>query len=157
MIPVCTAAQVRELDRRVIQERGIPGRVLMELAGRSIAEVVHARWPQARVGVWCGPGNNGGDGYVAARWLALWGHPVHVRAASEPVTPDAQENARLHPADSGPMPPVDVALDALLGTGQAAAPRPAIAGAVSEIRAARIAGARIVAVDLPTGVCSDTG
>jgi ADP-dependent NAD(P)H-hydrate dehydratase / NAD(P)H-hydrate epimerase len=157
MIPICTAAQVRELDRRVIEGRGLPGRVLMEVAGRGVAEAVRERFPTASVGVWCGPGNNGGDGYVIARWLRLWGHEVHVRAAGPARTPDALANAALHPAGTGPMPRVDVIVDALLGTGQREAPRGAIAAAISSIRAARSAGASVVAVDLPTGVCADTG
>jgi NAD(P)H-hydrate epimerase len=157
MIPVCTAAQVRELDRRVIEQRGIPGRVLMEVAGRGVAERIHARWPGATVGVWCGPGNNGGDGYVIARWLRLWGHAVHVRASGPARTPDARANAALAPASDGPMPRVAVAVDALLGTGQASAPRGGVAEAVRAIRAARAAGAAVVAVDLPTGIDADTG
>ena len=157
MIPVCTAAQVRELDRRVVEGRGVPGRVLMEVAGRAIAEAVHAQAPTGRVGVWCGPGNNGGDGYVIARWLGLWGHDVQVRACAPPATPDARANAALSPAGAGPMPLVDVAVDAMLGTGQRAAPRAGIAEGVAMIRAAHARGAAVFAVDLPTGVCADTG
>lgn len=157
MIPVCTAAQVRELDRRVIMGRGLPGRLLMEIAGRSAAERVHARHPDASIGVWCGPGNNGGDGYVIARWLELWGHEVHVRAAAPARTVDALDNAALHPAGSGAMPRVDILVDALLGTGQREAPRGAIGDAVASIRAAHRRGAVVVALDLPTGVCADTG
>lgn len=157
MIPVCTAAQVRELDRRVIVERGVPGRVLMEVAGRGVAEAIHERWPDRTVGVWCGPGNNGGDGHVIARWLRLWGHSVHVRATGPARTPDAVANARLAPAGDGAMPAVEVAVDALLGTGQTRAPEGPVATAVAEIQAAAARGAAVVAVDLPTGIDADTG
>ena len=157
MIPVCSASQVRELDRCVIEECGVPGRVLMEVAGRGVATAIHERWPTATVGVWCGPGNNGGDGYVLARWLRLWGHIVHVRAAGTPRTPDAMANALLAPSEPCPMPPVDVVVDALLGTGQTRAPRGDVAAAVTDIRRASAVGSVVVAVDLPTGVDADTG
>ena len=78
MIPVYAAQRVRALDRAVIEQVGVPGRQLMELAGRDAAKAIHTRWPDARTGVFCGPGNNGGDGYVVARWLAHWGHDVRV-------------------------------------------------------------------------------
>ncbi|MFZ1327182.1 MAG: NAD(P)H-hydrate epimerase, partial [Candidatus Contendobacter sp.] len=63
----CTA-QVRELDRIAIQERGIPGYTLMTRAGAAALEWLRQRWPKARrIVVVCGGGNNGGDGYVVAR------------------------------------------------------------------------------------------
>ena len=70
MIPLATAAQMRAMDRETIDELGLPAALLMEHAGRAVADAVLARaGAGARVAVVCGSGNNGGDGYVAARWL----------------------------------------------------------------------------------------
>src|SRR3982751_1578885 len=64
------AEDVRELDRRTIEEAGLPGAALMEAAGAAAARTLRERWPGARrVAVVCGPGNNGGDGFVVARHL----------------------------------------------------------------------------------------
>ena len=74
---IVTNEEMRELDRAASEEFGIPSRVLMEIAGRAVAD--HARAllePGGRVVVVCGPGNNGGDGLVAARHLANQGLPV---------------------------------------------------------------------------------
>ncbi len=164
MIPVCAAATVRHRDRTVIEQVGIPGRVLMEIAGRRAAEVVHACAPMAEVAVLCGPGNNGGDGFVVARWLALWGHSVRVWCTREPTTPDAQANLGLLDAAGVPRTTLEAALDgagvvvdALLGTGQRSAPRGAIEAAIHAIRRAHAEGGQVVSLDLPTGVCGDTG
>jgi len=71
VLPLYTAAQVRELDRLSIEEAGIPGYTLMTRAGESCWQVLRSNWPAARrLWVLCGAGNNGGDGYVVAR-LAL--------------------------------------------------------------------------------------
>ena len=62
------AAQVRELDRRAIEMHGIPGARLMQRAGAAVFGLLRVRWPRARnIAIVCGPGNNGGDGYVVAR------------------------------------------------------------------------------------------
>ncbi len=164
MIPVCTAAQVRARDARVIEGRGIPGRVLMELAGRGAADAVTARWPGAAVAVLCGPGNNGGDGFVIARWLALWGHRVTLWCPRDPATDDAKANAELC-RDMGLLPTelplaledAGVVVDALLGTGQRSAPRGALLPGVQACMQRHRAGAAVVAVDVPTGLHADTG
>src|SRR5439155_9090081 len=70
MLPVLTAAEMREADRRTIEEIGLPGPVLMENAGAAVAAVIRGRFPQTRRPlVLCGKGNNGGDGFVVARRL----------------------------------------------------------------------------------------
>ena len=78
MIPATTAAHTRALDQAVIEKMGIPGRTLMEVAGRGVASEIHRRFPVGDIGILCGPGNNGGDGYVAARWLHIWGRTVRL-------------------------------------------------------------------------------
>ncbi len=134
----------------------------MELAGRAAAEAIHTRWSTASVAVLCGAGNNGGDGYVVARWLSLWGHDVRIWAPRAPTTPDARANRELvermgllpqarHTALDG----AGVIVDALLGTGQRQGPQGAMAEAVADIRGR--SGVPVVAMDLPTGICADTG
>src|SRR4051812_29702771 len=93
MTPISRAAVIRELDRRLIEDVGIPSAVLMEHAGHLAADALLARYPSpGRVAVLCGPGNNGGDGYVIARHLALRG--VDVRAV--PIFPPASPGCLLH-------------------------------------------------------------
>ena len=80
-----TAAQVRELDRRAIEDAGIAGYELMCRAGVALCEQVNKEWPDAgQVCVLCGPGNNGGDGYVVARLLREAGRTVGVLALTDP-------------------------------------------------------------------------
>ncbi len=163
---VTSAARVRALDQATIDDLGVPGHTLMELAGHAAAASIHRRWPDAPVGVLCGPGNNGGDGYVVARWLHLWGHPVRLWASGVARSDDARRNASL--CDRMGIRPTrgfrealggaEVVVDALLGTGQASAPRSAIGKAIQAIHEARAdTGAAVVSLDLPTGLCGDTG
>src|SRR3954447_7431873 len=93
-----TRAQVRELDRRAIDEYGVPGVVLMENAGRGAAELLMRLNPERRpVVVCCGKGNNGGDGFVIARRVAFHGWPVRVVCFAGPdtLTGDAAVNYRV--------------------------------------------------------------
>src|SRR5262249_52469379 len=76
--------QVREVDRRAIDEFGVPGVVLMENAGRGTAELLRALGVHGRVAVCCGKGNNGGDGFVIARHLDNAGVPVRVLLFARP-------------------------------------------------------------------------
>ncbi|MFO1420339.1 MAG: NAD(P)H-hydrate epimerase [Candidatus Competibacteraceae bacterium] len=79
------AAQVRELDRIAIEERGIPGYTLMNRAGEAAFELLRQRWPDAsRIAVVCGGGNNAGDGYVVARLARRTGLDVRVLTLSNP-------------------------------------------------------------------------
>jgi NAD(P)H-hydrate epimerase len=164
MMPVCRAATARAVDAHLIDVLGLPGRALMELAGAGADAALAARWPDSPVTVLCGPGNNGGDGAVLARWAAGRGVPVRVGWARPPETPDARANAALLRAVGVWEGSVEDALaghgvvvDALLGTGQVAAPRGPVAAAVGAAREARAAGRPVVALDLPTGLCADTG
>src|SRR3954453_11036958 len=89
-------AAVRELDRRAVHEYGVPGVVLMENAGRGAAELLARLNPEGqRVLILCGPGNNGGDGFVMARHLQNRGLDVDVWLFGEPdrLSPDARVNA----------------------------------------------------------------
>ena len=161
MIPVRSCSQVRAHDQTVIDHIGIPGQQLMEVAGKGCAEIISQRWPRASVIVYCGPGNNGGDGYVIARWLYLWGHDVQLVQAKEARSQESQENARLcHLLGLQPKTtaaPATILVDALLGTGQHSAPKGAIARCVHEIKQRALSGVQTVAIDIPTGVCGATG
>jgi NAD(P)H-hydrate epimerase len=133
--------------------------VLMEIAGRGVAATIHERFPLGEIAILCGPGNNGGDGYVAARWLTHWGRDVRVWGAS-PKTEDAALNRRLCERMDIPfLSAVDavagatIAVDALLGTGQRDAPR----GEIQQALTALSQAPQRVAVDIPTGVHPDTG
>src|ERR671922_618219 len=90
-------AEVRELDRRAIEEYGVPGVVLMENAGRGVAELLLSLGVHGPVAVCCGKGNNGGDGFVIARHLDNRNVPVRVLlfARPEELTGDAAVNYRI--------------------------------------------------------------
>jgi hydroxyethylthiazole kinase-like uncharacterized protein yjeF len=159
-----TAAQVRELDRRAIDDRGIAGYELMTRAGHATLNALRALWPAARsITVLCGPGNNGGDGYVVGRVARAQGLRVRVASLVEPAQLRG-DAARAHAdfvAAGGRVEPwaeealdADVIVDGLYGTGLTRAP----AGMAAEmLAAANAAGRPIVAVDIPSGLQADTG
>ncbi len=160
MTPVLTAAQIREADRRAIAS-GTPGRVLMERAGEAVARSAVRLAGGGEVGVACGPGNNGGDGFVAARLLAREGVPVRVHLLGDPgrLTGDAAAAAADWAGDVHPLAALDPAraglvIDALFGTGLT---RPLAAEAAAAVEAINGAGRPVLAVDLPSGLDSDTG
>src|SRR5262245_7472178 len=95
--PPLTREQVRALDRRAIDEFGVPGVVLMENAGRGAAEVLLRLGVRGRVVLCCGKGNNGGDGFVIARHLALQDVAVRILlfCAPEELSGDAASNQRI--------------------------------------------------------------
>ena len=141
---------------------GTPGVVLMERAGTAVADSVCARFSRQVALVLCGPGNNGGDGYVAAWVLKARGWPVEVRSFGEPATQDAQAaSARwANVAEEGATKPLNGALeagvwiDALFGAGLS---RPLSgAAAAAAVRMAETPE-QVVAVDVPSGVPGDTG
>jgi NAD(P)H-hydrate epimerase len=159
-----TAAQVRELDRRAIEQRGIPGYELMTRAGHATLNALRALWPAARsLTVLCGPGNNGGDGYVVARVARAQGLRVRVASVVDPeqLRGDARRahadfvagGGRIEPWSPGLL-ETDVIVDALYGTGMTREP----AGTAAEmLAAANACGRPIVAVDIPSGLHADTG
>lgn len=168
-----SAAQMREIDRCAIQEYGIPGLLLMENAGRAVAERAAELLRESRgrrVVVLCGKGNNGGDGFVAARHLHTRGYAVLCLLAGAPegVRGDARTNLDLALKFGVPVRPfeqwtdeltgrlrdADLVIDALLGTGSHGEPRGPIGAAI----AALTADVRpTLAVDIPSGLDADTG
>jgi NAD(P)H-hydrate epimerase len=172
MAPILTRAQMQEADRIAIEEVGIPSLVLMEVAGRAVADAAAERANGRPILVLSGTGNNGGDGVVAARHLHERGHDVTVVVLGDPdaASPDMVAQlamaARLGIAPeivSGSDAALDVAslverhgivIDALFGTGLARA----IEGWRAEvIEVVDASDAEIVAVDLPSGIDADTG
>ncbi len=166
---VLTAAQMREAEQAAEHRYGMPSALLMENAGRALAEVARGEaGPGGRCIIICGPGNNGGDGLVAARFLRETGARVAVALVGEAarMTPEARRNLHALEAygvsaqalDALPEPGAgDVVVDALFGTGLSRAPAGAFSEAILRIQRWRAAGARVVAADVPSGLQSDTG
>jgi ADP-dependent NAD(P)H-hydrate dehydratase / NAD(P)H-hydrate epimerase len=168
---VLTAAEMREVDRRTI-EMGIPGIVLMENAGLRVVEFLAERFAPLeaqRVVVLCGKGNNGGDGLVIARQIhtrfpqcsltvVLFADPAELHG-------DAGENYRMLRACGCPLydeiPPIaeraTLIVDALLGTGIGGAAKGIIDRTIRQINGYLRASAKVVAVDIPSGMSSDSG
>ena len=165
------------------QKMGIRGQFLMEHAGAAVAAAVKAiaeatgRWKKGPILILSGPGNNGGDGFVAARYLARAGADVAVvlvSSSARPSTPDAARNwdrldpepgvARIH-ASSGlelrvlgkDIDRASIVVDSLLGTGVSGELRDPIRSAVELVQRARTAKVPIVAVDTPTAVDLTSG
>jgi hydroxyethylthiazole kinase-like uncharacterized protein yjeF len=154
--PILTTAETAAADAAAIAA-GTPGTTLMERAGTAVADAICARFQRQPAYVLCGPGNNGGDGYVAARVLKERGWPVEVRALCEPASQDAQwASARW----DGPVKPLNGGLepgiwvDALFGAGLSR-PLEGLA-ATAAVRLAEVPH-RVVAVDVPSGLPGDTG
>ena len=97
---IVTAAEMRQIDRVTSERFGVPSLTLMENAGTAVAELVASQYPSAkRIGVICGKGNNGGDGFVAARKLHEAGKDVRILLLAErsELRGDAAECSRSHP------------------------------------------------------------
>src|SRR4051794_29753277 len=139
---------------------GVPGSVLMENAGRAVADAVSRRWPLRAVVVLCGPGNNGGDGFVVARLLAERGWPVRVALLGDrqALRGDAaiaagQWNGPTQPLAAPVLNGAGLVIDAIFGAGLA---RP-VDGKVREVIAALDPRMPVVAVDVPSGVDGASG
>src|SRR5262245_33899093 len=163
-----TRAQVRELDRRAIDEFGVPGVVLMENAGRGAAEVLMRLNPERQlVFVHCGKGNNGGDGFVIARHLSIHQYPVFVVLHTDPnaLIGDAAVNYEIISKSGLLLPPGHGAfqesswwiVDALFGTGLSGPVSEPFRGYIAGINRDRDHGAKTLAVDIPSGLDCDTG
>ncbi len=161
---IYSAAQVRDLDRRAIDEFGIAGYELMCRAGGATLDALCALWPAAStIAVLCGPGNNGGDGYVVARLARARGLGTAVVTLGDPraLSGDARRAYEDYSADGGRCVPwspavleADVIVDALFGTGLA---RPPSGDAAAMIAGINASGLPVVAVDIPSGLHADTG
>src|SRR5438105_14311697 len=171
---VLNSAQMREADRRTIEEIGIPSLVLMEKAGRQVVaaiESVHGELLERRVAVLCGRGNNGGDGFVVARTLVQRGVEVSVfligRVAD--VRGDARTNLEilgrlgltiveiadsqaweLHFSEVGDC---TLIVDAIFGTGLNAPVTGSIESVIADVNAS---GIPVVSIDLPSGLAADS-
>ncbi len=164
------SSEMREIDRAAIETCGIPSLTLMDRAGRAVADAAVAlAGPSGRFVVVCGGGNNGGDGFVAARVLRAAGRDARVIALvpAERLSADAravrdQADRAGVPVDEGVLAPLeagpgDVVVDAIFGTGLGRPPEGVFAEAIARIDAARGTGARVLAVDVPSGLSADTG
>ena len=164
-IALYSSAQVRALDAHAIEALGIPAYTLMRRAGEAALRHLRSRWPKAhRVAVVCGGGNNGGDGYVLARFAQAAGLAVRVLASSDPeelrgAARQAYEDfratgAQAHPFEAPLLADGEIVVDALLGTGLRGEVRAEYAAA---IRAINQSGRPVFALDVPSGLDSDAG
>ena len=175
--PIATRDEIRAFDRYAIEVLGLPGIVLMENAGRQIAEAARAMLAgraKSRVVILAGPGNNGGDGFVVARHLAMAGIRAEVAllAPREKIVGGADTNLRVLEA-MGPsvrvlvgeveamlgalcpmLAEADLVVDGLLGTGTRGEIREPYASAIGAVNDAR---RPVLAIDIPSGLDPDTG
>lgn len=160
--PLPDGAQMRAIDAWAIDERGVPGLELMERAGAGLARLVADVAPNGEVVVVCGAGNNGGDGYVAARLLREGGRAVRILTTADPAKLKGDARANFDRwAGEPPLPfapagldGAAVVVDAILGTGFAGAPREPVAGALAALSDPP---APVVAADVPSGVDASSG
>jgi hydroxyethylthiazole kinase-like uncharacterized protein yjeF len=160
MIELLRVAEMYRADAAAIAS-GIPGITLMENAGAGVARAILERWTRRPVAVLCGPGNNGGDGFVVARLLAERGWPVRLAllGAREALKGDAAPAAARWSGTAEALTPAvldgaGLIVDALFGAGLA---RPLAGEAAAVVATANISGVPIVAIDVPSGVNGDTG
>lgn len=160
MHELLTVEEMGRADRWAVAQ-GTPGLTLMENAGRAVAEAVTARFERTSVAVLCGPGNNGGDGFVAARHLSAagWSVTVYLLGERDKLTGDAAEMARrwngaIHPMTGDAVRGAGLIIDAIFGAGLS---RPVEGVPAELIQAATRARIPVVAVDMPSGLHGDTG
>jgi hydroxyethylthiazole kinase-like uncharacterized protein yjeF len=160
-----SAAQTRELDRLAIEQQGVPGIKLMKRAGRAAWQALIARWPAPElVTVFCGAGNNGGDGYIVAALAAEQNVAVRIVQVGDAskLKGDAarardfakQAQVECSPFDDSTSISAGIVVDALLGTGARGAPRDDFARAIQIINAS---GLPVLAIDIPSGLNADSG
>lgn len=180
---VVTPAEMAEIDKAAIENEGLPGLTLMERAGERVAQAARemlgsvgmpggGRDGTWRVAIWCGKGNNGGDGLVAARHIAKAGIDVEVFLLGHPkeLSGDAVVNfelltkldvKRIEVTEKEHMrnftkvyPPYDLIIDAIFGTGFKGPVEGVFADAIEAINSS---GTSVLSVDIPSGVAGDTG
>ena len=174
---IVSAAEMREIDRATSDRFGVPSITLMENAGTAVARFVLANYPQAeRVGILCGKGNNGGDGFVAARKLIEAGRAVRIVLLCDPeeLRGDAaamfekmlqklqpmkiaplivRESSALDSSEAAEIFTADVIVDAILGTGFRPPVSPLYAAAIAKMK--MNAASPVIAVDIPSGADAD--
>ena len=155
-----TPTQMAEADRASISA-GVSGIALMEAAGQAVALAILRRWPRQSVLVLCGPGNNGGDGFVAARHLQAAGWPTRVSqvAPEQAMTGDAAHHASLWTGQTVPfsvnlLDASELVVDAMFGAGLT---RPLDGAALDMVQALALRRAVVCAVDVPSGLDGATG
>ncbi len=163
-----SAEEMRRLDEKAIREYGIPSLLLMENAGRGVAEAIQSAFGSGlSISVFCGKGNNGGDGFVCARHLYNRGFAVQVLLFAE--SQELKEDAKLNfdilnkmrlPLFRNPkdipflIQSSEVLVDALFGVGL----RRELSGIFREaVEAINSAGKKVVSIDVPSGLDSDSG
>ncbi len=174
--------EIREVDQIAIEQYGVPGVVLMENAGRGCSQIIATHWASGRVVICCGQGNNGGDGFVVARYLENAGWTVQVRLAFPPsavqgdaaiflasiqksgldvctIQAEVDAPSAGHPEVNwskfeSELKSADLVVDALLGTGLTGSVRSPYKQIIESINAA---GCPVFAVDLPSGMDCNTG
>ncbi|MCD4829675.1 MAG: NAD(P)H-hydrate dehydratase [Candidatus Cloacimonetes bacterium] len=166
---VLSRQEMQALDRATIEDFGLPGAILMEHAGSACAAWIDTEMLSnpGRVAIVCGTGNNGGDGYVIARWLHSWGHHPVVFEVGDATRMSVETSANrelcvrleldMVPVDETACPDLaafDLVVDALFGIG--------LKGELNDwrcmvIEAMNDSGAPVAAVDIPSGVDADTG
>ena len=162
MNELLTTSEMGEADRLAV-ETGVPSLGLMERAGKAIAEAAidMTRGPDTRIAVLCGPGNNGGDGFVAARYLRDRGFDVRVFLLGDKsaLKGDAAEMARrwplpIRPASPDALQSMYLVIDALFGAGLS---RPLDGDAAELVEAVNASGLPVLAVDVPSGLDGTSG
>lgn len=160
-LELLTPEEMAQVDKRAIAAGPFDGAALMARAGTAVAAATLERFAQAAgFDVLCGPGNNGGDGYVVARLLAERGLPVSVWALSQPrAGSDAESAALACPIEARPLAQFGatgdrVVIDALFGAGLSRALEGVAAACAQGVREA---GCKVIAVDIPSGVSGLTG
>jgi ADP-dependent NAD(P)H-hydrate dehydratase / NAD(P)H-hydrate epimerase len=155
-----TPREMGEADRLTIA-RGLAGETLMERAGAAVAEAIAARWPPRPTAILCGPGNNGGDGFVAARHLAEAGWPIRLFLLGAPsaLAGDAARHAARWNGAVEPLPaalPTEIGLvvDALFGAGLSRAIDGLARDVIAGLAPRRLP---VVAIDVPSGVDGASG
>lgn len=190
MTTILTAAEMRAVEQAAMSGGEVTGLELMERAGRGVVDAIFERWPDLasaphRARVLCGPGNNGGDGFVVARLLREWGWEVEASFLGDSgklpqdantnfekwrrlagTDPDARTGKSEAVPGAGPLP--DLLVDALFGTGLCRPLGPPFGdalvgwggfsadGGIRDVPSQR-RPFRIVSVDIPSGLCSDSG
>jgi len=177
MTELLTAAQMRAIEQAAIDSGEVTGLELMERAGAGVVEAIFEEWPELaktshRAVVLCGPGNNGGDGFVVARLLKEWGWEVEVFLYGDEgkLPTDAKVNCERW-REMGEVrvlsvdqiincKAADIAIDAVFGTGLTRAieqPILEVFSALNGFKGNKRISLRLVSIDVPSGICSDSG